>query len=460
MIIKNVLSLFDGMSCGQIALNRVGIKYENYYASEIDKYAITVTQANFPNTIQLGDITKINAKDLPKIDLIIGGSPCQGFSFAGKQLNFEDERSKLFFEYVRLVNELKPKYFLLENVRMKQEYEDVISKYMNIQPIKINSNLVSAQNRNRLFWTNINSESDGLFGDLVCKIPQPKDKGILLKDILESEVDEKYFLSEKMISGFMEHNKRHIEEKNQTGFNWKPKSIYKKSNTLRANAALCPTDNTIVIAQVPRGYNKGGILANNDKMPCLTSNSFEHNNFVGLNSKQILQINDWNLKSNNGTQPFQQDRIYDINGITPALNANKSDLIIAGDFRYDEGFRPRKNGKTGTLKARDRADESCGQIVNITTHNLMKRSGDPKTGGTGHLSKTDNKSYCLDTTQCNAIEYGSKFRRLTPIECERLQTVPDNYTNYVSDSQRYKMLGNGWTVDVIAHIFSYLEKQI
>ena len=135
----NVLSLFDGMSCGQIALNKVGIKYENYFASEIDEPAIKVTQHNYPNTIQLGDVTKIKASDLPQIDLLIGGSPCQGFSFAGKQLNFEDERSKLFFEFVRLKNELQPKYFLLENVKMKQEWQDVISEQLGVKPIRINS---------------------------------------------------------------------------------------------------------------------------------------------------------------------------------------------------------------------------------------------------------------------------------------------------------------------------------
>lgn len=153
----NVLSLFDGMSCGQIALNKVGIKIENYYASEIDTPAIRVTQHNYPNTIQLGDVTKIKKEDLPQIDLLIGGSPCQGFSFAGKKLNFDDPRSKLFFEYVRLKNELNPKYFLLENVKMKQEWQDVISENLGVRPIRINSKTISAAKRDRLYWTNIPS---------------------------------------------------------------------------------------------------------------------------------------------------------------------------------------------------------------------------------------------------------------------------------------------------------------
>ena len=144
-----VLSLFDGMSCGQIALNRAGIEYDNYFASEIDKHAIKVTQTNYPKTIQLGDVTKVKGSDLPKIDLLIGGSPCQGFSFAGKGLNFEDPRSKLFFEFVRLKNETQPKYWLLENVKMKAEHQNIISEILGVKPILINSSLVSAQNRER-----------------------------------------------------------------------------------------------------------------------------------------------------------------------------------------------------------------------------------------------------------------------------------------------------------------------
>ena len=170
----NVLSLFDGMSCGQIALNRANIQYNNYFASEIDKNAIKVTQHHYPNTVQLGDVTKIEFI-ASKIDLLIGGSPCQGFSFAGKQLNFDDPRSKLFFEFVRFIDECKPTYFLLENVVMKKEYEDVITQYLGVEPIKINSSLVSAQNRVRLYWTNIPN------------VKEPEDRNISLSDILEDD---------------------------------------------------------------------------------------------------------------------------------------------------------------------------------------------------------------------------------------------------------------------------------
>jgi DNA-cytosine methyltransferase len=465
----NVLSLFDGMSCGQQALERAGFKIDNYFASEIDKYAIQVTMANYPKTIQLGSVVDIDGCELPKIDLLIGGSPCQSFSFAGKRkgMSTKDEQeiltlshylelkkegyefegqSYLFWEYMRLLNETKPKYFLLENVMMGEKWEKILSKAIGVNPIEINSSLVSAQNRRRLYWTNIGMQAVGLFGDMESIIKQPKDKGILLKDILQDNpnakyylsvqqvdkvlgrtgvdpsidepkildvynkkikedgkpitltdpchnnlrliepivgqagyekgfkendkastllqrdykgmnnyginvvltpmpVDEKYYLSDKMIAGFEKHKERHTEK--GTGFKWKPKDGSEKGNALRANAALCPTDNSI---------------------------------------KEVKQVNQTNLKSNGGTQLYQQDRIYDIDGISPALSAGKSDLLIKKQ-----------------------------QILT------------------------------------------SRIRRLTPIECERLQTVSDNYTNHVSDSQRYKMLGNGWTVDVISHIFSYLD---
>lgn len=401
----NVLSLFDGMSCGQQALERAGIPVENYFASEIDKYAITVTMENYPNTKQLGSVVGVNGYNLPKIDLLIGGSPCQSFSFAGKRKGMSTKceteiltlehylklkaegyefegQSYLFWEYMRLLNETKPKYFLLENVEMGEKWEKVLSKAIGVNGIHINSASVSAQNRKRIYWTNIGMQPGGLFGDLVSIIEQPKDKGILLKDILETEVNEKYFLSDKMIAGFERHKERHNDK--GTGFGYVPKTEVDKGNSLRANAALCPTDNMLIVREV----------------------------------KQLSTNN----KSNGGTQPYQQDRIYDINGISPALSSGKSDLlIISGTLRTHkdgEGFRELKSGKGGTIPARAREDGSGQNVVLIN----------------------------------------SRIRRLTPTECERLQTVKDNYTNHVSDSQRYKMLGNGWTVDVIAHIFSYIIK--
>lgn len=165
-----VLSLFDGISCARVALERAGIPVEAYYASEIDKYAIQVSQKNYPDIQHIGSVTEVTGYS--DIDILVGGSPCQGFSFAGKQLNFEDDRSKLFFEYVRILRETKPKYFLLENVPMKKESEDVITEMLGVKPIMIDSSLVSGTRRKRLYWTNIPN------------VKQPKDRGILIKDII------------------------------------------------------------------------------------------------------------------------------------------------------------------------------------------------------------------------------------------------------------------------------------
>jgi site-specific DNA-cytosine methylase len=277
----NVLSLFDGMSCGRIALDRLGIKVDNYYSSEIDKYAMQVSEANYPDIIQIGDVTKINYDELPQIDLIMGGSPCQGFSFAGKQLAFDDPRSALFFCFWRAVKHLKPKYFLLENVRMKKEYLDVISEYMRVEPIMINSALVSAQNRVRFYWTNIPG------------IEQPEQRGIVLRDILEDGFD-----SER------------------------------------------------------------------DKSYCIDAGAFRGRYEDDGTIKQKLEL--------------------------------------------------RQGGKTNSL--------TTVQKDNVVTKDNVY------------------------------------WRKLTPVECERLQTVPDNYTNHVSNTQRYKMLGNGWTIETITHILKNMEK--
>ncbi|HNH11096.1 MAG TPA: DNA (cytosine-5-)-methyltransferase [Leptospiraceae bacterium] len=303
----NILSLFDGMSCGQIALNKAEIPYSKYYASEIDKYAIQITQKNYPETVQLGDVSKINIDSLPKIDLLIGGSPCQGFSAAGKKLNFEDPRSKLFWEYVRIKEELNPKWFLLENVMMKKEWIDIISSALKVQSIMINSSDFSAQNRKRLYWTNIQVRKWGK-------------KEIYLKDILESVtsdrlksycIDAQYYKGITLQSYITKHRRTQIFETVRLG-------------------EIC----------------KGG----------------------------------------------QGQRIYSVNGKSISLSTQSGG----------------QGAKTGLYQ----------------------------------IDLPDGQYY---------------IRKLTPIECERLQTVPDNYTEGVSNTQRYKMLGNGWTVDVIAHILSGMK---
>lgn len=445
-----VLSLFDGMSCGQQALERAGFKVDKYFASEIDKYAIQVTMANYPNTIQLGSVVNVDGYSLPKIDLLIGGSPCQSFSFAGKrkgmatkceteiltlehylelkEQGFEFEgQSYLFWEFMRLLNECKPKYFLLENVEMGEKWEKVLSKAIGVNGIHINSSLVSAQNRKRIYWTNIGMQPKGLFGDLESIIQQPKDKCILLKDILESAVDEKYFLSEKMVDGLVAKDSygecKQIGMLSNETYNDFSRSVYStdaKARTImgsggnlndKAGQYLIATINSLDIklkkpnVQIQKTIDKNTFIegeikaldfynqSKHDKCPTLADPSHGHLGLIaptesinGVEMRQVIQLNP--STESGGKQPYQQNRIYDINGISPALN-------------------------------------------------------------------TDGRSHAVEINVFYG--YNNRIRRLTPICCERLQTVNDNYTNHVSDSQRYKMLGNGWTIDVIAHIFSYMK---
>lgn len=403
----NILSLFDGMSCGQQALERAGIEVDNYFASEIDRYAMQVTMANYPDTKQLGSVVNVNGANLPKIDLLIGGSPCQSFSFAGKRkgmatkceteiltLNhylelkadgYEFEgQSYLFWEFMRLLKEVNPKYFLLENVEMGEKWEKVLSKAIGVNGIHINSALVSAQNRKRIYWTNIGMQPGGLFGDLVSIIEKPKDKGILLKDVLQPEVNQKYFLSNKMILYF---NNR-AANFNQGKINIREE--YQKSSCLTSSMASCDiSDNYIKIAGLTE-----------------------------VRTQEAKQI-----RKETGTNPKRaKELILRTDGKIGAIltSQTRDNLVISGTLRTHndgKGFRKVMSGKGATIPARSREDGSGQNIVSIS----------------------------------------GNIRRLTPLECERLQTVKDNYTNHVSDSQRYKMLGNGWTVDVIAYIFNYLK---
>src|SRR4030067_1331911 len=347
----NVLSLFDGMSCGQLALQRADVHYDNYFASEIDKYAIKITQKNFPNTIQLGDINNWIDWNLPQIDLLIGGSPCQGVAVAGQGLNFSDPRSQLFFRFVDCLKWYKPKWFLLENVKMKKEWQNIISEYLGVEPIEINSALVSAQSRKRLYWTNIPN------------IIQPGNKGIFLRDIIENgevDRDKSYCIDANYFKGgslkmYLEKSKRQI-----------------------VNLPFHQSEKRLMVKTIPHGYIKEEIKER-DKYPSLVGQDSSTKYVIRCIQTGIADINAIDIIN----------RTYDVEGKSPALTSMQG------------GHREPK----------------------IT------------------VSRTT-------------------WRKLTPLECERLQTAPDNYTEGVSNTQRYKMIGNGWTVDVIAHIFSFIPESL
>ena len=406
----NVLSLFDGMSCGQIALNKAGIKYHNYFACEIDKYAIQVAQENFPNTIQLGDVTKVGTskswsqgKEIGvliapcrghhKIDLLMGGSPCQGFSFAGKQLNFDDPRSKLFFEFVRLKDNLQPKYFLLENVKMKKESEDIITKYLGVEPIEINSSLFSAQSRRRLYWTNIPFDK------------QIQDKGIVLKDILQD-------LPFSEIPNYL-------------------------------NNTWCGRKRSDMVKSV-----------DDPKASCLTASMWKGQ--IPTFVKKPIHVGD--ATNISGYDIIK--RVYHEDGKSPTLTT------MQGGHR-----EPKVAISCGAIRGRYKIDgvrqDHKMKVSGLTTQQLEIR--------------LDEKTNCLTTVQKDNVVVDNQhwlYRKLTTTECEALQTIPKDYTKYgvftndkdyesvlhehcqrkpISKTQRYKMVGNGWTVAVISHIMKNME---
>ena len=567
-----VLSLFDGMSCGQIALNKLGYKNITYHASEIDKYAMSITQKNFPDTIQVGDVLKLKSEDFTDIDLMLAGSPCQGFSFAGKQLAFDDPRSQLFFEFVRLLKEIKPKYFLLENVRMKKEFLSIISEQVGVEPTLINSSKLSAQSRQRYYWTNIPFNKN------------IEDKGIVLKDILETNTDNKYNLSE-------EKKDRVLNAKRGKGYFYNRDS--KKIGTVMALYHKDPTDGSYIedhkpVKQTER--NRRHLRRDDQKSLCMTATMWKgagnngmtlvetkpikvgmnvekvkvrkhevdviklqkcilnHYEICGKSKKEIAKdLNDkystvehyfrkvgsdffaipsdehWiKLKEilNITTDEFDKQimefeykdgvfestqRVYSDQGKSPTLTASNKEQMIetkpkqVGTIKNgSQGDRIYSTeGKGITLSAQSGGTASNGNMLiqvgtaaDINGHDLLKRIYSPKgksptlnAHGGGNtepkvmINKLETKSQAIKSqyyksSKANFERVGTfhatgvpltkdttqdvYWRKLTPLECERLQTVPDNYTEGVSNTQRYKMIGNGWTVDVIAHILKHM----
>ena len=357
------------MACGRIALERCGFDIEKYYASEIDKYSIEVAKANYPDIIHIGDVCNVTAEDYQDIDLLMGGSPCQGFSFAGKKLNFDDQRSALFFEFVRILQEVRPKYFLLENVRMKKEYQDIITEHLGVEPIMINSALVSAQNRVRLYWTNIPN------------VEQPEDRGIILRDVLETNHGE-------LPVKDTERNRRHVK--------------------LPDEKSLC------CAATMYKGAGNNGMT--------LTPTVYEY----------VEHPNYYQFDVSGKGYNSQQDRIRKTEAKSNTLAAGHASIpkVVVG----------------AALRARSKNRD--GKRVEWKTEKPQQSL---------ELRKDEKANSLSSVYKDSLLSDGISYRKLTPVECERLQTIPDNYTNYVSNTQRYKMIGNGWTVEVIRHIFKNMK---
>ena len=410
-----VLSLFDGMSCGQIALRELGIPVAAYYASEVDKFAIQQTQLNFPDTVQLGDVRNIDVDKLcdevGEFDLLLAGSPCQSFSVAGKRVGmktkenmeiltlgqyldlkeagFEFEgQSYLFWEFMRVLTALRRRnpniMFLLENVEMGKKWERVLSEAIGIHGVHINSALVSAQNRKRIYWSNIRVREEGLFGDRYTDIPQPADRGILLRDILDKEVDEKYFLKESTVKFLF----KHCEE---SGFNM---NVY---------------DGT------------------KDKSVCLLGSAYKimiHNQYVKETNKQSLIC-------------------VAMRGRNPENPSSRNEGV-----KTVQMLEPAEEGKTNCLTtvAKDN--------LILTNDHLQKNLTDVDSKANAFLATSHKGAWA---NGMSLVNNGFRIRRITPTECARLQTIPDWYIWDCSATQQYRMLGNGWCVEVIKHILSFMN---
>ena len=373
-----VLSLFDGISCAYEALNRAGLQVSEYYACEVDKHAIHVSQKNHPDIIRpVNDVRFLSKLMLPEIDLLIGGSPCQDLSIAKKERKgLSGERSGLFFEYVRILRELKPKWFILENVAsMSKADRAVITEHMGVEPVMFNASLVSAQSRRRLFWTNI-------------PFRLPDDKGVLLKDILQpdAEVDDRMVCNGKAFCLLSSYG-RTSPSPNQI-----EKSIKRRERTMVKLGHIGTSD-----AQANRVYSTDGLSA-------------------------TLSANGGGLGAKTG--------LYAIPSESSEWGVGAVPVRIGRDIgrRLDE---------TGTRKDDDKS---------IPIQRRIEIRNDEKSGTLTSVTKD------------NYVVEPNRIRKLTPIECERLQGLKDNYTEGVAMTNRYKLLGNAFNVDVITHILSCVPR--
>lgn len=486
----NTLSLFNGMGCVWLALEEAGIKVGKRYSSEIEKFPNQANDALYPDTIQLGDVRNVDVSKLEPITFLAGGSPCQSFSFAGKrkgmatkceieilslghylelkEQNFEFEgQSYLFWEYIRILTDIR-KYnpdvkFLLENVIMGAKWQKVITQAIGINPIRINAALVSAQNRDRLFWTNIYTEQDGLFGDLKCMIPQPKDQGILLKDVLETDVADKYFLSGKMLD-YLNSRKANY---NNGKINYKTENDV--ASCINASSGAIEISDKIIIDTNRKarcftaGGNSGGL---HSQMDLIQVGSIKFGR-----TEEAKTIRKENMAKGFDTTPFQAKEITGVDyekmgALTTSLSKDNL-LILASRGRKDvEGkwvqeFEENSTGKTNTLTSVQKDN-----LIFTKNYVPLDVSGKGYKSQQDRAHYDDGKSGCIPSSRTenkmNVLIQNKTIRRLTPRECGRLQSIPEDKLEIllncgISDSQLYKAFGNGWNIKVISHILQYLK---
>lgn len=438
-----VLSLFDGMSCGRVALERAGLPVTKYYASEIDKYAIEISKKNYPNIVHLGDVTTWKEWNIERPNLIIAGSPCQGFSNAGKGLNFDDPRSRLYFVFEEILQYYKPEFWLLENVKMKREWRDLITERLGVEPILINSALVSAQNRERYYWCNFPTK-------------QPEDRHIYLKDIvLDNTVP---VALHNLYGGFKEKSVRVFEE---------------KSPTIRTSAGG---------GHIPSSAVKDNIF---EILPLrvvgrrLSEDGKRDDYNKDIDSVQMVEITD-KEKAHSLTTVAKDSMIVNIDllkeKILEAMNEEGKNIVIKTHKKRITG---NVREKASALSASDwrglNRNQQQNAVLNleelyhsekaIEYMNRERRDGRTGWDFAHHSDIRNKKSAAVVANFFKGVPYNvfkdwNVIRKFHPIECERLQTLPDNYTEGVSNTQRYKMIGNGWTVDVVGHLLDYINEEI
>ena len=445
MQIGNVFSAFDGLSGAQVALNQAGIKYGTYYASEVDEYAIQIAQKNYPTTVQLADISHIKGKDQGNIHLMIGGSPCTGFSFAGKRLNFDDPQSRLFFEFVRLLKEIKPRYFLLENVRMANKHKKIITEHMGVEPIALDSALLSAQRRLRLYWTNIPG------------VKQPQDQGLVLKDILESDATEPMYSN--IYGGFQEK---------------KPREHYNKSVTIRPakGGGHIPSVTKKIYTRIEK--QKVKVRKHSIDTNKLVEFLREHRSVSTAKIAEHCEVpltmaEHWFRQDSSFSIPPAEvwSKLKEILGITTAEWDKRITEFEERDGVYEMSERITQTpGKNPPLKASapNKIEDKyylSGKMVDYIMADKYNNKGEIDPVKARALTKSYHKmqraNIATYVSGDNAPFDKSNIRRLLPVEAERLQTLPDNYTQGVSDTQRYRMIGNGFTTLVVSFILAHMK---